>query len=212
MASEETLRSYEAAGFVSAEPSFGRRPVVLMVDMCQAYFTDGSPLDLAQPDVVGACQQLVAAARATGAPVMWTRVEYEPGADNGVWYQRLGVLQAFDRGNPLGDWVPGLEPASEDIVVTKQHASGFFGTDLDNQLRAANADSVLIGGVSTSGCVRATATDCSAYGFPPILVAEAVGDRTAEVQNANLFDLAAKYADVVSLEQATDYLGQLSGT
>jgi maleamate amidohydrolase len=209
MASEETLRSYEAAGLVSAAPHFGSHPVVLMVDMCQAYFTAGSPLDLAQPEVVDACSQLVEAARSAGVPVMWTRVEFEPGGDNGVWYDRLGVLQAFDRGNALGDWVPGLEPKPTDTVVTKQHASGFFGTDLDAHLGSAGADSILIGGVSTSGCVRATATDCSAYGFPPLVVAEAVGDRTTEVQTANLFDLAAKYADVISLSQAVHHLGEL---
>jgi len=206
MASEETLRSYEVAGLVSAAPSFGARPVVLMVDMCQAYFTDGSPLDLGQPVVIEACQQLVAAARAAAVPVMWTRVEFEPGGDNGVWYERLGVLSTFDRGNPLADWVPGLEPADGETVVTKQHASGFFGTSLAENLSAVGADSVIIGGVSTSGCVRATATDCSAYGFPPLLVAEAVGDRTAEVQHANLFDLAAKYADVVDLAAAIEHL------
>ena len=115
----------------------------------------------------------------------------------GVWYEKVPVLVSFDRGNPLGDWLPGLEPADGDIVVTKQHASGFHGTDLVDHLRRLEADSVIVVGVSTSGCVRATATDASANGFRPFVVRQAVGDRTPAVHDANLFDLQAKYADVI---------------
>ncbi len=202
----ETRASYDRAGFGRTVDG-GRRPVVVVVDMCNAYFTPGSPLDLGRPEVADAVGRLVAEARSAGVPVAWTRVEFEPGgADGGVWYQKIGVLSSFDRGNPLGDWLPGLAPADGEIVVTKQHASGFFGTDLADRLRDLGADSVVVAGVSTSGCVRATATDASAAGFVPFVVREAVGDRTDEVQEANLFDLHAKYADVLSLDEAIDRL------
>lgn len=205
-ADDETTASYDRAGF-GATVDFGERPVVLVVDMCNAYFTDGSPLDLGRPQVAEAVGRVVDEARRAGVPVAWTRVEYEPGgADGGVWYRKIGVLSSFDRGNPLGDWLPGLEPADGEIVVTKQHASGFFGTDLATQLRSLGADSVLVVGVSTSGCVRATATDASASGFVPFVIREAVGDRTDQVQEANLFDLHAKYADVIDEATALSHI------
>jgi maleamate amidohydrolase len=205
---DETTASYDEAGF-GAATEFGVAPAVVVVDMCQAYFTEGSPLDLGRPEVAAAVSTVVDAARAASVPVLWTRVEYEPGgANGGVWYQKVPVLNSFDRGNPLGHWLDGLEPGPGEVVVTKQHASGFHGTDLAAKLNDVGADSVVVVGVSTSGCVRATATDASAHGFRPFVVVEAVGDRTDAVQESNLFDLNAKYADVVSM---ADVLGWMQG-
>lgn len=202
----ETVESYDQAGF-GHTTAFGSKPVVVVVDMCKAYFQDDSPLFLDRPEVADAVSQLVEVARANATPVVWTRVEYEPGgADGGVWYQKIAVLSSFDRGNPLGHWLDGLEPADGEVVVTKQHASGFAGTDLAAQLTTLGADSVIVAGVSTSGCVRATATDASAAGFMPFVVREAVGDRTDQVQEANLFDLHAKYADVVAIDEVIAHL------
>ena len=142
--------------------------------------------------------------------MLWTRVEYEPGgANGGVWFDKVSALESFERGNPLADWLPGLSPEPDEVVVTKQHASGFFGTDLADQLRALEIDSVFVCGVSTSGCVRATVTDASASGFVPFVVREAVGDRTEAVHRSNLFDLHAKYGDVVSEEVAVAHLAAL---
>jgi len=206
----ETDASYESAGFGKAS-SWGERPAVLVVDMCRAYFEEGSPLNLDQPSVIDATKELVTAARAAAVPVVWTRVEYEPGGSNGgVWYSKVPVLSSFDRGNPLADWIEDLHPTANELVVTKQHASGFAGTDLADQLRKLPVDSLVICGVSTSGCVRATATDASAESFMPFVVAEAVGDRTVAVQRANLFDLNAKYADVVSAASTLDYFASLA--
>ncbi len=202
---EATTSSYDAAGFGRAARP-GLQVGVVVVDMCRAYFDASSPLNLDQPDVIDNAIALVHAARAADAPVAWTRVEYPVGGDGGAWYDKVPVLACFDAGNPLGDWLPGLVPADDEVVVTKQHASGFFGTDLADRLRAANLDTVVVCGVSTSGCVRATATDASAHGFVPFVVREAVGDRTPAVHDANLFDLNAKYADVISLAGATKLL------
>jgi maleamate amidohydrolase len=188
---------YQHAGF-GRSVGIGGSPALLMVDMCRAYFDEASPLFTDTPEVAESCRRLVKAARTAKVPVLWTRVEYEPGgADGGVWYRKLPVLGCFDRGNPLGAWIDGLAPADDDDVVAKRHASGFFGTDLAARLRARHVDTVIIGGVSTSGCVRATATDASAHGFVPIVVRQAAGDRNPQVHEANLFDLHAKYADVV---------------
>jgi nicotinamidase-related amidase len=205
-----TTASYAEAGF-GRSTSFGRRPALVVVDMCRAYFAEGSPLFLDRPEVADSVRRLVDGARTVAVPVVWTRVEYEPGgANGGVWYRKIGVLSSFDRGNPLGEWLPGLEPAPGEHVVTKQHASGFFGTDLAHRLQSLGADSVLIVGVSTSGCVRATATDASASGFVPFVIRDAVGDRTDQVQEANLFDLHAKYADVISEADARAHLADVA--
>ena len=206
---QETSASYAVAGY-GRSTEFGMRPCVLVVDMCAAYFTNGSPLDLGQPSVVESSKQIVAAARAAGVPVVWTRVEFEPGgANGGVWYEKVSALESFDRGNPLAAWLPGLEPDDGDLVITKQHASGFFGTQLANDLRSLDVDSMVVCGVSTSGCVRATVTDASASGFVPFVVRQGVGDRTANVHESNLFDIHAKYGDVVDEDVVIAYLGAL---
>lgn len=198
---------YDQAGF-NQTLGFGRRAALVVIDVCKAYTEEGSPLFADCQSAVDACGALVDAARANGVPVLWTRVRYQPGgADGGLFYRKVGALACFDEGNPLGDWVDGLEPADDEVVVTKQYASAFFGTSLASTLAADGVDSVLVCGVSTSGCVRASATDALQHGFRPLVVGDACGDRDAGVHEANLFDLNAKYADVISLDDALGLLG-----
>lgn len=204
---DSTEGSYRAAGF-KRRLGFGDRVAVVIVDMCQAYFTAGSPLDLESRDAIEGCIALVDAARAAAVPVLWTRVEFEPGgADGGVFYRKVGALASFDRGNPLGDWLDDLQPTPNETVVTKQGASGFFNTTLIDDLSQRDVDTVVIGGVSTSGCVRATAIDACQHNLVPIVVPEACGDRTSDIHDANLFDIDAKYGDVVSLVEVIAQLG-----
>ena len=203
----ELSEDYKQAGF-NHKLGMGSAPAVVVVDMCRAYFDPDSPLYAGVPEVVDACVALVDAARAAGRPVLLTRVEYEPGgADGGIFYRKVGALSVFDRGGRYGDWLAELDPADGDVVITKQYASGFFGTSLAATLMSQGIDTVLICGVSTSGCVRATALDACQSGFVPIVVRDACGDRDPGVHNANLFDLDAKYADVESLG---DVLAQLA--
>ncbi len=196
----ELAEDYRGAGF-NRRLGFGERPAVVVVDMCRAYFEPDSPLFAGVPDVADRCRDLVTAARSAGVPVLWTRVEFEPGgADGGVFYRKVRALSVFDRGGPLGDWLDGLAPEPGDVVVTKQYASAFFATSLASSLVSLGVDTTVICGVSTSGCVRATALDACQHGFVPIVVAEACGDRNPDVHRANLFDLDAKYADVEPIE------------
>ncbi len=194
---------YAQAGFDGSLP-FGRRPAIVVVDAVAAYVVAGSPLFA--PGFVDALEpirRLVAAARAAGVPVIFTRVVYDAqGRDGGLFFRKVPALRCFVSGSPLGAYAPGLEPLPTDTVVTKQYASAFFGTSLASTLRAEGIDTVLIGGFSTSGCVRATALDALQNGFAPFVVREACGERDARPQEANLFDLQAKYAEVVSLERA----------
>ncbi len=198
----ELTADYQQAGFNQALGA-GRKAALLVVDVCRAYVEPGSPLFADCQPAIDACATLVETARGAGTPVVWTRVRYQPGGtDGGLFYRKVGALASFDEGNPLGDWVDGLEPQGDEVVVTKQYASAFFGTSLASTLAAYGIDTVIVCGVSTSGCVRASATDALQHGFRPLVVGDACGDRDAGVHDANLFDLDAKYADVIGLTEA----------
>ena len=184
---------------------WGQRPALLLIDMMRAYFTPGSPFDLGSDAAVRGCAQLLTAARRTGRPVLHTVVRYRPGArDGGLFVQKVAALRvlAEDAPGDLGELVPELEPRPDEVVVIKQYASAFFGTSLAATLTATGVDTLVIAGVSTSGCVRASATDAMQHGFRPIVVGEACGDRTPAIHQANLADLQAKYADLATVSEA----------
>lgn len=190
---------------------WGRTPALLLIDVVAAYLTVGSPLDLGERGTraLAACAQLLAAARDGGVVVVHTQVAYAAGmADAGVFGRKVPALAMFatDADGEMGTIAPELTPRTGEVVVTKQYASAFFGTSLATTLTAAGVDTVVVGGFSTSGCVRASATDAVQHGFTPIVVGDACGDRTAAVHEGNLFDLHAKYADVVDLDEALSHL------
>lgn len=207
--SESLQQNYERGGFnKSLQP--GARPALLIIDFVDAYLNPASPLyagvEQARDDAV----RLLQASRAARIPIIHTNVVYQPGGrDGGVFFRKVPALSCFEAGaHP--DWAgfaQGLEPLAGETVISKQYASAFFGTSLASTLTALGIDTVLIAGLSTSGCVRASAVDCCQHGFIPIVVREAVGDRAPGPHEANLFDLQAKYAEVMSLEVVLDYLG-----
>lgn len=109
----------------------------------------------------------------------------------------------------MGKWADGLVPGDDELVITKQYASAFFGTSLAATLTAAKVDTLIIAGVSTSGCIRATCVDACQNGFIPIVVSDACGDRHQVPHDANLFDMNAKYGDVVEEAAVLSYLKRL---
>lgn len=201
---------YAAAGFGNSLGP-GTRPALLAVDIVRAYLDPESPLYAGVEDTVAAAARLVDAARDAGIPVIFTAVRYTPGgADGGLFYRKVAALRVFDAGSPLGEFPDRPAPRDDEIVVTKQYASAFFGTALASTLRAMGVDCCYICGLTTSGCVRATALDALQSGFIPRVVPEACGDRDPRVQDANLFDLGQKYADIVPLESALDAFQSLT--
>ncbi|MGH3167580.1 MAG: isochorismatase family protein, partial [Trebonia sp.] len=131
-------------------------------------------------------------------PVLFTRVEYDSdGISGGLFVRKIPALRRLVAGDPLGEIMPEVAPGDGEIVVVKQYASAFFGTSLAATLRVLDVDMLIIAGVSTSGCVRATAVDALQHGFVPLVVRQAVGDRDPGPHEAALFDLQAKYAEVV---------------
>lgn len=191
------------AGAFDGRLPFGQRPALLLIDLVEAYLQPESPLYAGIEAALASAVRVTAAARAAGIPIVFTNVEYQPGgADGGVFYRKVPALKVFDRGSPLGAFPAVLAPQDGDIVITKRYASAFFATHLASTLTALGVDSVLICGTSTSGCVRATALDACQHGFLPFVVRDACGDRHAGPHEANLFDLQAKYAEVVGEAEA----------
>ena len=206
---EDLGGDYAAAGFGGVVQP-GAKPVLLLIDFARAYFDADSPLYAGVEAARASAARLHAAARAAGVPAIFTRVEYSSdGHEGGVFYRKIAALKCFERGNPLGEFTPELAPLPGDEVVTKHFPSAFFETGLAHHLKTRKVDTVVITGLSTSGCVRASAVDALCHGFVPLVVTDAVGDRDARVHEANLFDLGAKTAELVSEAQTLEYFASV---
>lgn len=190
---------------------FGKKPALLVIDFVKAYTTEGSPL-YAQgvPPAVEQTQSVLAAARSAGIPVIYTTVVYDTKFSNaGAWIRKSPVLKCLSDPE-LGQFCDEIEPLEDELVVTKQYASAFFGTSLAATLTAAGIDTIILTGCSTSGCIRATAVDGVQHGFHVIVPQECVGDRHPDPHNANLFDINGKYGDVVDKSEVLDYFAGYS--
>lgn len=177
---------------------FGDRPAVLVIDLCLAFTDPMRPLGTDCSTVIDNSNRIVRAARRAGHPVIFSTVRYDSPdfSDAGLWGRKIGGhtdLGAAGNGSELD---PRLEIADEDGLLVKKYASCFFGTDLCSRLVSGRVDTLVICGVTTSGCVRASAVDAIQSGFRPIVVSDAVGDRWRDAHDQSLRDVAAKYADV----------------
>ncbi len=179
-----------------------QRYALVLVDLTVG-FTDPrrSPLASSCDEVVEANRQLLAAFRRRGWPVFFTTVAYQEATQARVFREKLPVLNVLEAGSELVEIDSRLEPRRDEPVIVKHWASAFFGTDLAEQIRRAGADGVMVTGLTTSGCVRATAVDALQHDFRVLVPEEATGDRDAPAHSANLRDLNIKYADVRSLEE-----------
>lgn len=208
----ESLGENYARGGFGKTLSPGVRPALLVIDFVRAYLVKDSPLYAGVEQARRDGETLLKAARAAGIPILHTHVVYQPGGrDGGVFFRKVPALRCFEAGArpDLAAFAEGLEPLPGETVISKQYASAFFGTSLASTLTALGIDTVLIAGLSTSGCVRASAVDCCQHGFVPVVVREAVGDRAPGPHEANLFDLQAKYAEVAHLDDVLAYLQSL---
>lgn len=185
----------------------GKKPVILSIDLMHAYFDAESPLCLPTGSCLPIAAEVIAAARLNSVPVIHTKVRYGPGgADGGVFIRKVPALRRLIGETPDGQIMPEVAPLPDETVIVKQYASAFFGTSLGSMLRTQGVDTVVIVGTSTSGCVRATAVDAIQHGFIPIVVSDGVGDRNEAVHQASLYDLQAKYAEVLDSPTAIRYI------
>lgn len=186
---------------------FGHRPAVIVVDLIVGFTDAASPLGSNLDTQVAACNELIAASREAGVPVIFFTVSYDEDlADAGVWRLKMGGLASLRSGTKAVQIDPRLNRQPGDTLMVKKYASCFSGTDLSARLVALGIDSLFVAGCTTSGCVRATVVDAVQSGFKPIVVRQAVGDRSVAAHEQSLLDMDAKYADVLDLEDVLKHL------
>jgi maleamate amidohydrolase len=209
MSDQQAREVYERAG-LGQKFTLGERPAVLVIDF-NCGFTDAEcPLGADLTPQIEATRRLLDAARAKGHPVVYTTIGFEPHLkDGGLWVQKVPNLAVLELGGRWVDIDPRLDPRDDEPIVLKKGASGFFGTNLASILISQGVDTVVLCGATTSGCVRATAIDLLQYGWPTIVPRDCVGDRAQAPHEANLFDIQAKYADVVSVDDAIAYVASV---
>ncbi len=182
---------------------FGRRPAVLVIDLCRAFTDPARPLGCDCAGVIAATNRVTDAARGAGLGVLYSTVRYDAPdfSDAGIWGRKIAGHTDLAGNGDGPELDPRLHVRAGEPLLVKKYASCFFGTDLASRLVAAGVDTLVICGVTTSGCVRATAVDAIQSGFRPIVAAEAVGDRWSDAHDQSLRDLAAKYADVLPADE-----------
>ena len=212
-ASDSLDENYAKAGYHAAQTR-GRRPALLLIDFAHAYYDEASPLyggkgcRVALDNAI----RLAPAAREAGVPVVFTAVKYRPGGtDGGAFYAKVPALACFEEGRDTQRLADGLAVEADDLLVEKQYPSAFFGTSLAATLHWLKVDTLLLAGVTTSGCVRASCIDGISHGFVTLVVEDAVGDRASGPHEANLYDMSAKYADLLSTDEAIAYLRERAG-
>jgi maleamate amidohydrolase len=189
---------------------FGQRPALVLIDFAHAYYDPESELYAGVDAALASALRIREAAHAAGVPVVLTEVTYQEGGINGGrFFEKAKPLHNFIKGRKTAAFAEGLVPRDDEIIVSKQYPSAFFGTSLASTLTAGCIDSVILTGLTTSGCVRASCVDSMSHGFRTIVVADACGDRHPAPHEANLFDMNAKYADVVSEDDVLAYLSRL---
>lgn len=207
MNGKRTTQEIYARARLGESLTLGERPAVVVVDLSRGFTDPECAMGADLTAVVEATNEVLAAARESSFPVIFTTIGFEANRKDGaLWLQKAPALGELQIG---GEWVeidPRLRRREEETVVLKKGASAFFGTNLAAILVSQGVDTVVLCGATTSGCIRATAIDLLQYGYPTLVPRECVGDRAPEPHEANLIDIQAKYADVVSLEDALAYL------
>jgi maleamate amidohydrolase len=205
--SQSDAELFQQRGF-GLKIGFGERPALLVIDMLKAFTNPQMMLGANLDNEVEAIKPLIAVAHERDIPVIFSTVIYNDVdlKDAGIWALKMKGVATL-RGDSDGVEIdPRLDFRKTDSLLVKKYASCFFGTDLVSRLLSRRVDTLIIVGCTTSGCVRATAVDAVQTGLRPMVVREAVGDRSAAAHEQSLFDLNAKYADVVGLDETLQYM------
>ncbi|MEA2323285.1 MAG: maleamate amidohydrolase [Solirubrobacteraceae bacterium] len=210
MTDDRTREIYERATF-GTPLDLGEHPAVLVIDLACGFTDPEQRLGADCTDVIDATKRLLDEARPRELPVIFTAVGFDgSGKDGGLWPKKMPALEDLQLGTTAVEIDPRLERRADEPVIMKKGASAFFGTNLSAILADLRVDTVILTGVTTSGCIRATAVDLLQYGYPTIVPRECVGDRVPAPHEANLFDIQAKYADVVSLDETLAYVERVA--
>ena len=209
---QETFDEYRRKGF-AVRSGYGNRPALLIVDFIYGFTDPTTPLGGDFSDQLAVTARLLDAFRAATLPIVYTTVAYEPDfSDAGVFIKKVPSLSILVKGSKMTEVDDRIRPHYTDHIVEKKFASAFFGTDTDAYLKARGVDTVIMTGCTTSGCIRASAIDSMQNGYLTVVVRDGVGDRADGPHEANLFDIDAKYGDVVSSLEALDYVRSVVAT
>ena len=205
----QTIESYyQSRGIFADRFGFGERPAILVVDFANGWTDDayaGGSRRLDSP--VDKTAKLLATGREQGVPIVYTTSPWRPRTADQMFKTAADVSEGFRPWDEHACQIDDrLQPATEDLVIQKESASAFAGTHLAGYLISLQCDSVLITGCSTSACIRATATDAKSLRLKPVLVGDCCGDRAAAAHVFTLFDIQARFADVVSVDEAIESL------
>jgi nicotinamidase-related amidase len=195
----------KARGF-AGRVGFGERPAILVVDFIRGFTDERSPLAADYSAELAVTRELLAAGRQAGVPVIFAQAV----AEQGIWARKIPANDILAEGSEWLQIDARLEPQPGDMLLPKKYASCFFGTDLPSRLVSRSVDTLVMAGCTTSGCVRASAVDACSLGLRAIVVEDAVGDRAPLSHRASLFDIDAKYGDVVPSHTALGYLRGLA--
>ena len=203
-------RFFSERGFAQTI-GFGKNPAILVIDITSAFTNPDLPLGACVKSEIEATNYILKESRVKNPPIFFTTVSYEEPnlEDAGIWRFKMKGLDTLRFGSPGVEIDPVLNRQPHEPIIVKKYASAFFGTDLLSRLTSRRIDTLIITGITTSGCVRATTVDAIQLGFRPMVVQEAVGDRIKSAHEQSLFDLNAKYADVVLVETVLNYFRQL---
>ena len=181
----------------SYSTGIGDYPALVVVDMCKAFIDSSSPLGFECDELIQANINLVNKFRLNKLPVIFTTTIYRNASEASVFRSKIPALNILEPESDAITFIDDLAPLKDEILIEKKFASAFFQTKLTDSLLKIQADSVVICGVTTSGCVRATAVDSLQNNFPTTIAEDCVGDRDLDAHKANLYDLQSKYADVI---------------
>jgi nicotinamidase-related amidase len=205
-----TAEVYDRAGF-GRRVERGSRPAVVVVDFTYGFTDPQYPTGADMSDAVEATARLLRGAREAGAPVVFTTIAYDKAQITGLaWLKKATGMAALEAGSRLVDVDHRLARRPDEHLVTKTGASAFFGTALASYLASVRADTVIVTGATTSGCVRATVVDAVQHGYPTLVPRDCVADRAQKPHDASLFDINEKYGDVVDSDDVLAYLSTLS--
>ncbi len=206
------VEDFYASRGIGASVGFGLRPAVVVVDVSRAFTSSSYGVGAEVGPPVLQIASLLRNARAVGIPIVYTTIAYDPRSEDGAYFgAKIPALRELRTDDPMAvDIDPLLERLPSELLLVKKFPSAFFATQLASFLIQTQIDTLIVTGCSTSGCVRATVTDAVSYGFRVIVPEECVFDRAEEPHKTNLFDINAKYADVVPQAVVDDYLGGLS--
>ncbi len=186
----------------------GERPALIVVDLINAFTDPEAGLGSDVESVLDRTAELLSEFREHDLPRYFTTIAFEDSyGDAGRFIEKVPALRELRLDTEAVEVDDRVAPIGDERVILKKYASAFFGTDLSTELTSNGVDTLVIAGVTTSGCIRATAVDSLQYGYRTVVPADAVGDRAEGPHKANLFDIDAKYGDVVATTDVIDRLG-----